>query len=368
MIWFAWRQFRTQAVIAFVLLLAVGIAFLVTGPHVLHTYHTQIVGCSARHDCTAVRGSFLSAYPFLQNLLTESELLAVVIGIFWGAPVVAREFDTGTYRLAWTQSASRARWLSAKMLVGGIATVITAGVFTLMATWWSSPIDRVRDQPFSLFDTRDIVPIGYALFAFALGVALGAVVRRVIPAMVLTIAGFAAVRGLFNFVIRQHLATILHTSFSLTSPATTGGIRIGGNINPGDWILTTVTKNGAGKVFPPFWQRHRLSAQWQRFRHLARGGTLPEQDPGRPGQRPLRTAGRRARGTVQVRELVSPASVRRVSTGLSLLGHSVARTGVVRRVVRDSGRLQCVVDSTPVAVHSLPQRSVTNWRSSASAQ
>ncbi len=252
MIWFAWRQFRTQALIAFVLLLAVGIAFLVTGPHVLHTYHTQIVGCSARHDCTAVRGSFLSAYPFLQNLLTESELLAVVIGIFWGAPVVAREFDTGTYRLAWTQSASRARWLSAKMLVGGIATVITAGVFTLMATWWSSPIDRVRDQPFSLFDTRDIVPIGYALFAFALGVALGAVVRRVIPAMVLTIAGFAAVRGLFNFVIRQHLATILHTSFSLTSPATTGGIRIGGNINPGDWILTTVTKNGAGKVFPRF--------------------------------------------------------------------------------------------------------------------
>ena len=87
MIWFAWRQFRTQALIAFVLLLAVGIAFLVTGPHVLHTYHTQIVGCSARHDCTAVRGSFLSAYPFLQNLLTESELLAVVIGIFWGAQI-----------------------------------------------------------------------------------------------------------------------------------------------------------------------------------------------------------------------------------------------------------------------------------------
>ncbi|MGC2167558.1 MAG: hypothetical protein WA580_00480 [Acidimicrobiales bacterium] len=249
MIWFAWRQFRIQALIAFALLLAVGIAFLVTGPHVLHTYHTTIVGCAARHNCNAAQNSFLSTYPFLQNLLTESELLAVLIGIFWGAPVVAREFDTGTYRLAWTQSASRTRWLAAKVLVGGLASVVTAGLFTLMATWWSSPIDRVREQPFSLFDTRDIVPIGYALFAFALGVAVGAMVRRVIPAMVLTIAGFAAVRGLFNFVVRQHFATALHATFSFTSPSG-GGLRLGGSLNPGDWILSSVVKNSAGKVFP----------------------------------------------------------------------------------------------------------------------
>ncbi len=250
MIWFAWRQFRTQAVIAFTLLVALGIAFLVTGPNLLHTYDTQIVGCSARHDCNDVRNSFLSAYPFLQNLLTESEFLAVLIGIFWGAPVVAREFDTGTYRLAWTQSASRAQWLTAKMLVGGIASVITAGLFTVMATWWSSPLDRVRDQPFSLFDTRDIAPIGYALFAFALGVALGAVVRRVIPAMVITIAGFAAVRGLFNFVVRPHFVAAMHATYAYVTPSG-NGFRIGGNdINPGDWRLSSVVKNAAGKIFP----------------------------------------------------------------------------------------------------------------------
>ena len=103
--------------------------------------------------------SFLSTDPFFQNLLTESELLAVLIGIFWGAPVVAREFDTGTYRLAWTQSVTRTRWLASKLFVGGLASVVTAGLFTLMATWWSSPLDRVRDMPFSLFDTRDIAPL-----------------------------------------------------------------------------------------------------------------------------------------------------------------------------------------------------------------
>jgi ABC-type transport system involved in multi-copper enzyme maturation permease subunit len=282
MIWLAWRQFRVQALIAFAFLLAVAIAFFLTGPNVLHTYHTTIVGCAARRDCQGAQNSFLSTYPFLQNLLTESEFLAVVIGIFWGAPVVAREFDTGTFRLAWTQSASRAQWLRAKMLVGGIATIITAGLFTLMATWWSSPIDRVRDQPFSLFDTRDIVPIGYALFAFALGVAIGALVRRVIPAMVLTIAAFAAVRGLFNFVIRQHFAPALRATFSYAS-SSGGGFRIGGNVNPGDWILTSVVKSAAGKVFPRLNGGLDFQPDGNGVVTFVGAGRCPKKIPGFPG-------------------------------------------------------------------------------------
>jgi ABC-type transport system involved in multi-copper enzyme maturation permease subunit len=283
MIWFAWRQFRVQALIAFVLLLAVAIAFLVTGPTVAHIYHTTIVGCAARHDCNGAQNSFLSAYPFLQNLLTESELLAVLIGIFWGAPVVAREFDAGTYRLAWTQSASRTRWLATKMLVGALATVVTAGLFTLMATRWSSLLDRVRDQPFSLFDTRNIVPIGYALFAFVLGVAVGAVVRRLIPAMVLTIAGFAAVRGLFNFVIRPHLATVQHASFSFTSPIG-GGVRLGGNINPADWTLSTVIKNAAGKLFPKLGNGVDFQPDGNGSVTFVGAGRCPNKIPGSLGQ------------------------------------------------------------------------------------
>jgi hypothetical protein len=166
---------------------------------------------------------------------------------------VAREFDTGTYRLAWTQSASRTQWLTAKIVVGGLASVVTAGLFTLMATWWSSPLDRVRDQPFSLFDTRDIVPIGYALFAFTLGVAVGAVVRRTIPTMAVTIAGFAAVRGLFNFYIRPHFAAAMHTVTKFQLPIGNGngnGISLRLGLNPGDWTLSDKIENAAGKVFP----------------------------------------------------------------------------------------------------------------------
>jgi ABC-type transport system involved in multi-copper enzyme maturation permease subunit len=249
MIWFAWRQFRLQALIALALLLALATAFLVTGPSLVHVYDTTVVGCKARGDCQAATSSYLSAYPFLQNLLTESVLLAVLIGVFWGAPLVAREFDTGTYRLAWTQSVSRTRWLVSKYSIGAVASIVTAALFTLMATWWSSPLDRVRDQPFSLFDTRDIVPIGYALFAFTLGVALGAVVRRTIPAMVLTIAAFAAVRVSFIQFVRPHFATALHATSALAGP-TAKGFRIGGVLKAGVWMLSNVVKNAAGRVFP----------------------------------------------------------------------------------------------------------------------
>jgi ABC-type transport system involved in multi-copper enzyme maturation permease subunit len=267
MIWFALRQFRLQAVTAFALLLALAIAFLVTGPHLVHAYNTTIVGCQARGDCNGSTESFLSAYPFLQNLLTESVILAALIGVFWGAPVVAREFDSGTYRLAWTQSASRTQWLTAKLIVGGTASVVTAGLFTLMATWWSSPLDRVRDQQFSIFDTRDIAPIGYALFAFALGVAIGAVVRRTIPTMALTILVFAAVRVCFNQFIRPHFAKALSavTKFELPySKATKLSLRP--RLNPADWTISSKVENAAGKVFP------RLSSGFG-FQSNANGST-----------------------------------------------------------------------------------------------
>jgi hypothetical protein len=249
MIWFAWRQFRLQAMIAGAVLIALAICFLITGPGLVHFYNTAIVGCAARDDCNGVTSSFLSRDPFFQNLLTESWLLSVLIGVFWGAPVVAREFDTGTYRLAWTQSATRTRWLAAKIFVGGLASVVTAGLFTLMATWWSSPLDRVRDMPFSYFDTRDIAPIGYALFAFALGVAIGALVRRMIPTMVLTLVGFAAVRLTFLEYVRPHFASALHSVTKFQLPISSGNsVSLRQGINPADWTLSSVVKNAAGKI------------------------------------------------------------------------------------------------------------------------
>ena len=117
-----------------------------------------------------------------------------LIGIFWGAPLVARELETGTFRLAWTQSVSRRRWTLTKLALLGLSGIVVAGVCSLLITWWASPLDRLGAGPFSHFDSRGIVPLAYAALAFTLGAAAGAAIRRTIPAMVATLVGFVGIR------------------------------------------------------------------------------------------------------------------------------------------------------------------------------
>ena len=63
-----------------------------------------------------------------------------IIGLFWGAPLVARELEAGTFRLAWTQSVTRTRWLAveARRRRPGVSMAV-AGLLSLMVTWWASP-------------------------------------------------------------------------------------------------------------------------------------------------------------------------------------------------------------------------------------
>ena len=87
----------------------------------------------------------LAGLPHAGNSL-EAAGLAVpgLIGMFWGAPLVAREFETGTFRLAWTQGVTRTRWLAAKLAVAGAAAIAAGELFTLMVNWWSSPIHKAK--------------------------------------------------------------------------------------------------------------------------------------------------------------------------------------------------------------------------------
>jgi len=76
-------------------------------------------------------------------------------------------------------------------------------------------------SPFSLlaFDAHGITPLGYAAFAFTLGVTSGVLIRRAIPAMAITLAIFAAVQVAMPLWIRPHLFPPDHTtSRSAPSP------------------------------------------------------------------------------------------------------------------------------------------------------
>lgn len=143
-------------------------------PGLAHLYGTSVATCQAHGDCPAVTSAFLLNDRALQIALRFPIIvLPGLLGIFWGAALIARELETGTFRFAWTQGITRTRWMAVKLGVAGLASMAVTGLLSLLVTWWSSPLDTVSADPFGTFDERGLAPVGYAAFAFALGVTAG---------------------------------------------------------------------------------------------------------------------------------------------------------------------------------------------------
>jgi hypothetical protein len=217
---FAWLQFRMQAALAAVALTIVAVVLALTGPNLAHLYDTTIASCAAHHDCPAATASFTGTDGPLQVFLDFLLLVVPLLtGMFWGAPLVSREFETGTFRLAWTQGVTRSHWLAVKLGLGAVASAALAGLLSLIVSWWSSNLDYVNADPFNSlrFGVRDVVPIGYAAFAFTLGLTAGLLFRRMLPAMLTALAGFAAAREAVTAWVRPHFFTPLHQSLPITT-------------------------------------------------------------------------------------------------------------------------------------------------------
>jgi hypothetical protein len=216
MIWVAWRQFRTQALVTLALLAAFAVLVLVTGLHLRDIYNSLGgAHCGARGDC----GALIDQDRTLPDVLGPA-LLAIpaLLGMFWGAPLLARELESGTHRLAWTQTVTRRRWLLVRVALVGVAALAVAGLASWLVSWWFAPLDAVNMNRFdpSVFTERGIVAIGYAGFAFALGVAAGALTRRTLPAMAATLLGFIAARIAVTLLVRPHLLPPRESLFPLT--------------------------------------------------------------------------------------------------------------------------------------------------------
>jgi hypothetical protein len=152
--------------------------------------------------------------------------------MFWGAPLVAREIETGTYRLVWTQSVSRLRWIATKLTL--VLTAVTAATLaiSLLAVWAFQPLIPVLGNRFrgGWFDVQGIAPAAYMVMAMALGSCAGAAWRRTIPAMATTIVGFAAVRIPIHIVRRDLVSASTKTATSFIGNTPVG-------LGPGDWLL-----------------------------------------------------------------------------------------------------------------------------------
>jgi ABC-2 family transporter protein len=266
MIWVTWRQFRPQAITAAIALGAAAILLVATRPGLVAGYTAAgLPTCHA--SCAALASNFLDRVGNLDHVLFYGTaflmyLVPAVMGLFWGAPLIAREIEAGTHRIAWNQSVTRTRWTLAKLGLVGLAAVATAGLFSLMVTWWASPIDaaslfggsavtaasgahgvhvtfsgfaEARLDPV-IFDVRGVAPLGYAAFAFALGVTAGVLLRRTVSAMALTLVVFVVVQVLVPNFVRPHLLPPAH----YTAPLSTGHGQVNVNAVSGvtDIVLT----------------------------------------------------------------------------------------------------------------------------------
>jgi hypothetical protein len=201
----------------------------ITGIQLSHLYTSLVAHCHA--GCHLATTQFESHDHFMANALDLLALVApALIGIFWGAPLLARELETGTYRLAWTQSVSRSRWLVTKIAVVGLLSVTAAALLTLTITWWYRALDTVSANQYDIFDRRDIAPIAYAAFAFASGALIGAVIRRTLPAMATSLGVYAFARITTTIWIRPHLLSPTQEMMSLESGGDLG-ITVNGTAN-----------------------------------------------------------------------------------------------------------------------------------------
>jgi ABC-type transport system involved in multi-copper enzyme maturation permease subunit len=289
MTWLAWRQFRAQAITAAAALAVFAIVLAATRSHMSGRYDAS--GLTSCHGgiCAGLASAFLNqlasgrsvpllpdgsnAYVILYFLSVVVILIApAIIGMFWGAPLIARELETGTCRLAWNQSITRTRWLAVKLTLMGLAAMAVTEAFSLLQAWWAAPIGKAvglggsasiftegRFGPF-VFPTHGITPLGYAAFGFALGVTTGLLIRRPIPAMAVTLGIFAVVQLVTPLWLRprlfpssQTIATIKATqanayvlgySTIAGSPAAVPG-------QPGAWLISSGFVNAAGQPAGP---------------------------------------------------------------------------------------------------------------------
>jgi hypothetical protein len=240
MTWLVWRQYRAQGAIAFALLAAV---ILADGFQIASHWHDILATCSGNGAC--LQQQSLLGNALLDNVPDISLIAPAVLGILWGAPLVAHELESRTSDFAWTQSVTRTRWLTVK--AGWLLLAAACGgAIAALVTWWSGPDNALQADAFHSpqFDAQGIIPIGYAVFAMALGIAAGTVARRPLPAIAVTLGGFIALRLVIADFVRQHYMATVTTYYNVTGSFTPPGAA---------WVLSQGAVSKTGQVVPAGW-------------------------------------------------------------------------------------------------------------------
>ncbi|MET7369324.1 hypothetical protein ABZS61_26385 [Streptomyces sp. NPDC005566] len=189
------RQHRRALQIAGLVAVAgiiVLVVFALRTSHVMDTFAAgpcEASGVSGPECDQRIRDFSDAMYLYSRVLTYASLILTVLPGVvsaFVAGPVIARELESGTYRMAWTQSVTPTRWLAAKLAVP--AVLLVAGVSLLSAVFtWARPRAGVESPLYwyeaPVFAATPPAVIGCTLLGIAVGALTGLLVRRTVAAM-----------------------------------------------------------------------------------------------------------------------------------------------------------------------------------------
>ncbi len=265
MMWLTWRQFRAASHATALAAVAI---LLNTGPHLASQYAASGLARCQGDTCAGAASSFLNGLQTgaLDHVVYPLGLVLIlatpaILGIFWGAPLIAREFEAGTFRLAWNQSVTRTRWLTVKLALTGLAAMAAAEALSLMHAWWADPISKAislgggasvfsgNQYSWLTFASHGITPLGYAAFAFALGTAAGTLIRRTVPAMAVTLAIFAVAQVPMPLWVRPVIIPPVQTITTIEAANVNYG-SITASVVPGEpeaWVVSSYAITAAGQ-------------------------------------------------------------------------------------------------------------------------
>jgi ABC-type transport system involved in multi-copper enzyme maturation permease subunit len=262
MIWVNWRQHRSQAIACLGVLAALAIYAILVSTSMRTAFSSDgLPACLARGPATSCENgimSFTNRFGSEVNVAFWSVLLIFpgLLGVVIGAPLIARELEFGTWRLAWSQSVTRTRWLVVKLslVTGGV--IVLGAAITAIITWYRAPMDRLTGHFIqNAYDYEGLVLTAYILCAFGFAVLAGLLIRRSIPAMIVAFVPWLAIRLVIEFVFRSHFMAPLTFVESIAAEKAHGGGYGLGFIPPvtghiGDWVLGFGTGiKGSGQVY-----------------------------------------------------------------------------------------------------------------------
>jgi hypothetical protein len=249
MIWFAWRTQRLQILVSIV-----GVALLIgwlllTGRHEEVAYtalsHGHCFGSERNFNtpvCNHLQTRYDDSDRWTRDNFGALYILPGGLGLLFGVPMLAREFEHGTNRLAWTQGITRTRWLAVKLVMGLAVIALLMAIMLPVVDWWTHAVQSAPRIFPRTFDVVGIVPFAYSLLAYGTGTALGALIRRTAWGLALGVVLFVGARVLLR-QMRSRLAPLSYHAGLGSGPKS---LQTGWEVNQGYVPIGSVTP-GAGK-------------------------------------------------------------------------------------------------------------------------